>query len=31
MAEVVGATEFLLENRGVNGVNLAIDGGWMLM
>jgi NAD(P)-dependent dehydrogenase (short-subunit alcohol dehydrogenase family) len=31
MAEVVGATEFLLENRGVNGVNLAVDGGWMLM
>ena len=31
MAEVVGATEFLLENRGVNGVNLAVDGGWMLL
>jgi len=31
MAEVVDATEFLLENRGVNGVNLAIDGGWMLL
>jgi NAD(P)-dependent dehydrogenase (short-subunit alcohol dehydrogenase family) len=31
MAEVVGATEFLLENQGVNGVNLAVDGGWMLM
>jgi NAD(P)-dependent dehydrogenase (short-subunit alcohol dehydrogenase family) len=30
MAEVVSATEFLLENRGVNGVNLAVDGGWML-
>lgn len=28
--EVVGATEFLLFNGGVNGVNLAVDGGWML-
>jgi NAD(P)-dependent dehydrogenase (short-subunit alcohol dehydrogenase family) len=28
--EVVGATEFLLTNGGVNGVNLAVDGGWML-
>jgi NAD(P)-dependent dehydrogenase (short-subunit alcohol dehydrogenase family) len=31
MAEVVDATVFLLENRGMNGANLAIDGGWMLM
>lgn len=31
MAEVVDATVFLLENRSVNGVNLYIDGGWMLM
>ena len=31
MAEVVDATVFLLENRGVNGVNLAVDGGWLLM
>jgi NAD(P)-dependent dehydrogenase (short-subunit alcohol dehydrogenase family) len=31
MAEVVDATVFLLENRGVNGVNLAVDGGWMLL
>lgn len=31
MAEVVDATAFLLENRGMNGVNLAIDGGWLLM
>jgi NAD(P)-dependent dehydrogenase (short-subunit alcohol dehydrogenase family) len=29
--EVVGATVFLLENRAVNGVNLRVDGGWMLM
>jgi len=31
MAEVVDATAFLLENRAVNGVNLYVDGGWMLM
>lgn len=28
MAEVVGASEFLLENNGVNGVDLVVDGGW---
>lgn len=31
MAEVVDATVFLLENRAINGVNLYVDGGWMLM
>ena len=31
MADVVDATVFLLENRSVNGINLAVDGGWMLM
>jgi NAD(P)-dependent dehydrogenase (short-subunit alcohol dehydrogenase family) len=31
MAEVVDATEFLLENRAMNGVNLYVDGGWMLL
>jgi len=30
MQEVVDATVFLLENRGINGVNLPIDGGWLL-
>jgi NAD(P)-dependent dehydrogenase (short-subunit alcohol dehydrogenase family) len=30
MADVVDAAAFLLENRGVNGVNLAVDGGWLL-
>lgn len=30
-ADVVGATVFLLENPAVNGVNLYVDGGWMLM
>lgn len=31
MADIVDATVFLLENPAVNGVNLYIDGGWMLM
>ena len=31
MADVVGATAFLLENPAMNGENLHIDGGWMLM
>jgi NAD(P)-dependent dehydrogenase (short-subunit alcohol dehydrogenase family) len=31
MADVVDATVFLLENPSVNGVNLYVDGGWMLM
>lgn len=29
MAEVVGASRFLLENQAINGINLAVDGGWM--
>jgi NAD(P)-dependent dehydrogenase (short-subunit alcohol dehydrogenase family) len=28
MADVVGATTFLLENTSVNGVDLVVDGGW---
>jgi NAD(P)-dependent dehydrogenase (short-subunit alcohol dehydrogenase family) len=31
MGEIVGAARFLLENGGVNGVNLAVDGGWLLL
>jgi NAD(P)-dependent dehydrogenase (short-subunit alcohol dehydrogenase family) len=31
MADIVDATVFLLENRSVNGVNLYVDGGWLLM
>jgi len=31
MDEVVGAARFLLENRAVNGTNLAVDGGWLCM
>jgi NAD(P)-dependent dehydrogenase (short-subunit alcohol dehydrogenase family) len=30
MADVVDACTFLLENRSVNAVNLAVDGGWLL-
>ena len=30
MDEVVDASMFLLENGGVNGVNLDVDGGWLL-
>ena len=28
MAEIVDAVVFLLENDGVNGVDLIVDGGW---
>jgi len=31
MAEIVGASRFLLENRAVNGINLVVDGGWTCM
>ena len=30
MADVVDAARFLLENRAMNGINLRVDGGWML-
>lgn len=30
MDEVVHAVLFLLENTGVNGIDLAIDGGWLI-
>lgn len=29
--DVVGSVLFLLENQSVNGVNLNVDGGWLLM
>lgn len=29
MAEVVGASRFLLENGAINGINLSVDGGWL--
>src|SRR6266571_7045651 len=31
MAEVVGASRFLLENQAINGIDLAVDGGWLCM
>ena len=31
MADIVDASVFLLENPAVNGVNLEVDGGWLLM
>jgi NAD(P)-dependent dehydrogenase (short-subunit alcohol dehydrogenase family) len=31
MDEIVGASTFLLENGGVNGQNLEVDGGWLLL
>ncbi|MGZ4199494.1 MAG: SDR family oxidoreductase [Thermoleophilia bacterium] len=31
MADVCGAAVFLLDNGSVNGVNLAVDGGWVMM
>jgi NAD(P)-dependent dehydrogenase (short-subunit alcohol dehydrogenase family) len=31
MAEVVDASRFLLENGAINGINLAVDGGWLCM
>ncbi len=31
MDEVTDAALFLLENRAVNGVNLAVDGGWVML
>jgi NAD(P)-dependent dehydrogenase (short-subunit alcohol dehydrogenase family) len=31
MADITRSVVFLLETPGVNGVNLAVDGGWLLM
>ena len=31
MADIAGAVIFLLENQAVNGVNLSVDGGWLLL
>ena len=30
MADIVDAVDFLLRNRSVNGVDLFVDGGWLL-
>lgn len=31
MADVAASVVFLLDNQSVNGVNLPVDGGWLLM
>jgi NAD(P)-dependent dehydrogenase (short-subunit alcohol dehydrogenase family) len=31
MEDITGACVFLLENRSVNGVNLEVDGGWVML
>ena len=31
MADIVAGVDFLLENRGVNGIQLYVDGGWLVM
>jgi hypothetical protein len=31
MEEIVDACRFLLENQAINGITLAVDGGWMCM
>ena len=31
MADAAGAVLFLLDNQGINGINLNIDGGWLLL
>jgi NAD(P)-dependent dehydrogenase (short-subunit alcohol dehydrogenase family) len=31
MADIAGAVLFLLDNQSVNGVNLSLDGGWLLL
>ena len=31
MTDIVGAVDFLLTNRGVNGVQLYVDGGWLVL
>jgi len=30
MQEIVGAVAFLLDNHGINAVNLPVDGGWLV-
>lgn len=31
MADIVDAVDFLLRNRSVNGIDLYVDGGWLLL
>jgi hypothetical protein len=30
MEDVIDAVDFLMRNRSVNGIDLYIDGGWLL-
>ncbi len=30
MADIVDTVDFLLRNRSVNGIEIAVDGGWLL-
>jgi len=30
MADIVDATRFLIENPSVNGIELFVDGGWII-
>lgn len=30
MPDIVGAVDFLLENRGANAIQLYVDNGWLL-
>ncbi len=30
MADIVDAVVFLLENNSVNGIDLRVDGGWLV-
>jgi hypothetical protein len=30
MREIVDAVAFLLDNHGINAVNLPVDGGWLV-
>jgi hypothetical protein len=30
-SDIVDASPFLMESPAMNGVNLAVDGGWMLL
>jgi NAD(P)-dependent dehydrogenase (short-subunit alcohol dehydrogenase family) len=31
MADIVDAVDFLVRNRSVNGIDLYVDGGWLLL
>lgn len=31
MSDIVDAVDFLLRNRSVNGIDLSVDGGWLLL